>query len=42
LSPEETEGIMEGFLNKLVNDPNLLEDERLNAKVEKLFDNPSF
>jgi len=42
LTPEETENIMEGFLNKLVHNPVLLEDEKLNARIEKLFDNPTF
>ncbi len=42
LTPEETENIMEGFLNKLVHNPTLLEDEKLNARIEKLFDNPTF
>jgi len=42
LSPEETETVMEGFLGKLINNPNLLEDEKLNARIEKLFDNPTF
>ena len=42
LTPEETENIMEGFLNKLVHNPTLLEDEKLNARIERLFDNPTF
>ena len=29
-------------MNKLVQTPNLLEDERLNAKIEKFFDNQTF
>jgi hypothetical protein len=30
---------MEKLMNKLVAHPNLLEDEKLNAKIEKFFDN---
>ena len=33
---------MEKLMNKLVSAPNLLEDEKLNAKIEKLFDNKTF
>lgn len=33
---------MEKFMNKLVGAPNLLEDEKLNAKIEKFFDNATF
>lgn len=29
-------------MNKIVAVPNLLEDEKLNAKIEKLFDNHTF
>ena len=29
-------------MNKLVASPNLLEDEKLNAKIEKFFDNQTF
>jgi hypothetical protein len=41
-SAEETEATVEKFMNKLVSKPNLLEDEKLNFKIEKLFDNPTF
>ena len=41
-SQEETEKIMEKLMNKLVQTPNLLEDEKLNAKIEKFFDNQTF
>jgi len=30
---------MENLMNKIVASPNLLEDEKLNAKIEKFFDN---
>lgn len=30
---------MEALMNKIVSCPNLLEDENLNAKIEKFFDN---
>jgi len=33
---------MEKFLNKLLKNPDLLEDHKLNAKIEKLFDNSFF
>lgn len=33
---------MEKLMNKLVQTPNLLEDEKLNAKIEKFFDNQTF
>eukprot|EP01017_Pseudomicrothorax_dubius_P048514 TRINITY_DN883_c0_g1_i2.p1 TRINITY_DN883_c0_g1~~TRINITY_DN883_c0_g1_i2.p1 ORF type:complete len:747 (-),score=216.15 TRINITY_DN883_c0_g1_i2:405-2645(-) len=39
---EETENIMEKFMNKLVGQPNMLEDERLNLKIERFFDNQTF
>ena len=29
-------------MNRIVSAPNLLEDEKLNAKIEKLFDNHTF
>ncbi|KRX06302.1 Protein kinase-like domain [Pseudocohnilembus persalinus] len=41
-SQEETEGIMEKLMNRLVASPNLLEDERLNTKIETFFDNQTF
>lgn len=33
---------MEKLMNRIVSAPNLLEDEKLNAKIEKLFDNHTF
>jgi hypothetical protein len=30
---------MEKLMNKLVSAPQLLEDEKLNAKIERFFDN---
>ena len=39
---EECENIMENLMNKLVDTPDLLEDEKLNTKIEKFFDNATF
>jgi Protein kinase domain len=36
------EDIMEEFMNKLLVSPNLLEDEKLNFKIEKIFENKVF
>jgi hypothetical protein len=33
---------MEKLMNKLVSAPQLLEDEKLNAKIERFFDNQTF
>lgn len=33
---------MEKLMNKLVSNKDLLEDEKLNAKIEKFFDNQTF
>lgn len=33
---------MEKLMNKLVASPGLLEDEKLNSKIEKFFDNQTF
>ena len=33
---------MEKFMSRVVAKPNLLEDEILNAKIEKLFENTTF
>ena len=41
-TPEETETIIENLLNRIVSSPKLLEDEKLNAKIEKLFENATF
>ena len=41
-SREEAENIMEKFMNKLVASPFLLEDEKLNTKIEKFFENSTF
>ena len=41
-SQAETEAIMEKLLNRMIAAPFLLEDEKLNAKIEKLFDNHTF
>ena len=35
---EETEEIMEKLMNRIVAKPNLIADDRLNAKIEKMFD----
>ncbi|CAD8064500.1 unnamed protein product [Paramecium sonneborni] len=39
---EQTEQIMEKLMNRLVSKPNLLEDETLNEKIERYFDNVTF
>lgn len=39
---EETENIMENLMNRLVQSPDLLEDEVLNTKIEQFFDNQTF
>lgn len=33
---------MENLMNRLVSKPNLLEDETLNEKIERYFDNATF
>ena len=33
---------MEKLMNRLVSSPTLLEDEKLNAKIERLFENNTF
>ena len=33
---------MEKLMNRIVATPNLLEDEKLNSKIEKFFDNQTF
>ena len=33
---------MEKLMNRIVAQPNLLEDEKLNSKIEKFFDNQTF
>jgi hypothetical protein len=33
---------MENMMNRLVACPDLLEDEKLNTKIEKFFDNQTF
>ena len=42
MSGYEVENIMENFMNKLFMSPNLLEDEKLNFKIEKIFENKLF
>lgn len=42
LSNDQVESIMENFMNKLFASPNLLEDERLNFKIERIFENKLF
>ena len=34
---EENEEIMEGLMNKIVVNPTFVNDEKLNAKIEKIF-----
>ena len=42
MSNDEVEKVMENFMNKLFVSPNLLEDENLNFKIEKIFENQVF
>lgn len=39
---EETEEIMEKLMNKIVAKPNLITDDKLNAKIEKIFNVEAF
>lgn len=42
MSNDEVEKVMENFMNKLFVSPNLLEDEKLNYRIEKIFENQVF
>jgi hypothetical protein len=42
MSNDEVEKVMENFMNKLFVSPNLLEDENLNFRIEKIFENQVF
>lgn len=39
---EETEEIMEKLMNRIVAKPNLVADDKLNAKIEKIFNVEAF
>ena len=39
---EETEEIMEKLMNRIVAKPNLIADDKLNAKIEKIFSVDAF
>ena len=39
---EETEAVMEGLMNNIVSKPNLITDDALNSKIEKIFNNAAF
>lgn len=39
---EETEEIMEKLMNRIVAKPNLIADDRLNSKIEKIFSVDAF
>jgi hypothetical protein len=39
---EETEEIMEKLMNRIVGKPNLIADDKLNAKIEKIFNVEAF
>jgi hypothetical protein len=39
MSNDEVEKVMENFMNKLFVQSNLLEDENLNYRIEKIFEN---
>lgn len=42
INKEETEEIMEKLMSKVVAKPNLIADDNLNAKIEKIFNNEAF
>jgi len=42
LSREETDHVMEGLMNKIAGKPEFINDNRLNAKIEKIFSNEAF
>lgn len=42
VSSQENEQIMDSLISRLVKNQALLEDEKLNAKIEKFFDNQTF
>jgi hypothetical protein len=39
---EETEEVMERLMGKIVQKPNLIADDKLNAKIEKIFNVEAF
>lgn len=39
---EETEEIMEKLMNRIVAKPNLIADDKLNAKIERIFNVDTF
>lgn len=39
---EETEEIMEKLMNRIVAKPNLIADDKLNAKIERIFNVDAF
>lgn len=39
---EETEEVMEKLMNRIVAKPNLIADDKLNAKIEKIFNVEAF
>ena len=39
---EETEEVMERLMGKIVTKPNLIADDSLNAKIEKIFNVDAF
>ncbi len=41
-SKEETEEIMEKLMSRVVTKPNLIADDKLNAKIEKIFNVEAF
>lgn len=42
MTNEETEMVMENFMNKIFKSEALLNDKRLNDKIEKVFENKLF
>lgn len=39
---EETEAVMEGLMNRIVANPNLIVDETLNSRIENIFNCNAF
>ena len=42
LSKEETEELMEKLVSKVVSKPSLIADDKLNAKIERIFNVEAF
>lgn len=42
MNKEETEEVMERLVGKIVSKPNLIADDNLNARIEKIFNVEAF